>query len=136
MIKSNKPSRATPTRAKRNNGEGLEQKLFFDWLKLAKPMARALTFAIPNGGKRDELVGFILKQQGVTAGVPDVYMAVPTDFYPGLFIEFKYGSNKLTGVQQVFIARLREAGYRVDVCYSFEEARNVVLEYLKGSEYD
>ncbi len=77
-----------------------------------------------------------MKEAGVTAGVPDIFMAIPTDDFGGLFIEFKYGNNKLTGLQQVFVGRLREAGYRVDVCYDFIEAREVVLDYLKGTDYD
>jgi hypothetical protein len=77
-----------------------------------------------------------MKEAGVTSGVPDIFMAIPSDNYAGLFIEFKFGKNKLTGLQQVFIARLREVGYRVDVCYTFEEARIVVLDYLKGTDYD
>ncbi len=128
--------RLIPTAKKRSNGEACTQKAFFRWLALAKPFVRALTFAIPNGGKRDIKEAYAMKEAGVTAGVPDILLAIPTDNYPGLFIEFKFGNNKLTGLQQVFIARLREVGYRVDVCYTFEEARQVVLDYLKGSDYD
>jgi len=120
---------------RRNGTEAAHQKVFFRWLGLAFPFVRALTFHIPNGGRRNAEEGAHLKAQGVTAGVPDIFMAIPTEAYPGLFIEFKAGKNKATAMQAAFIARLREAGYRVDVCYSYEEARTIVIEYLKGSDY-
>lgn len=96
---------------------------------------RALTFAIPNGGTRNIIEAKNLKQQGVTAGVPDVMLAIPTEDFAGLFLEFKYGKNKATGLQNAFIARLREAGYKADVVYSFEEAQMVVVDYLRNSDY-
>ncbi len=99
-------------------------------------MVRKLSFAIPNGGRRDLFEAITLRKQGVSPGVPDLFMAIPVDYYSGLFIEFKFGRNKPTVTQQAFIERLRDVGYRVEVCFSFEEAKSVVLDYLKGSEYD
>lgn len=136
MIKSNKPSKLTLI-AKRNvSSEALEQAMFFRWLATVKPYARKLTFAVPNGGTRHIGEAVNLKKAGVTAGVCDVFMAVPTDMFAGLFLEFKYGKNKPTELQSIFIAMARDAGYRAEVVYSCDEAMDVVLEYLRGSEYD
>jgi hypothetical protein len=110
--------------------------MFFRWLSIAKPFVRALTFAVPNGGRRDCAEAISLKAQGVTAGVPDIFMALPNERFSGLFIEFKHGKNKTTGLQDAFIARLREVGYCATICYSFDEAKEVVEEYLKGTDYD
>jgi hypothetical protein len=63
-------------------------------------------------------------------------MAVPNDSFAGLFIEFKYGANKATGLQNAFIARLREVGYCATICYSLDEAIEAVEDYLKGTDYD
>ena len=135
MIKLNRPLRLIQTAKRRNDFEGLEQQAFFDWLKLVHPFIRALSFAIPNGGYRLKAEAIRLMKQGVTPGVPDLFVALPTEYYAGLFIEMKVGKNTTTGLQQAFIARLREVGYRVDVCYSFEEAQAVLLDYIKGSKY-
>lgn len=36
-----------------------------------------LLFAIPDGGRRDAVTGAHLKAEGVRAGVPDMFLAVP-----------------------------------------------------------
>lgn len=48
-----------------------------------------LIFAIPNGGKRDPRQGKWLKDEGLMAGVPDIFLALPGGGYAGLFIEMK-----------------------------------------------
>jgi hypothetical protein len=60
------------------------------------------------------------------------------DRYSGLYIEMKRPSLKreddpLNGCsddQLKWIAALREQGYRVEVCYTWIEAREVILSYL------
>ena len=118
------------------SSEAGEQATFFAWLTVYRPFVRALTFAVPNGGKRNIFEAKALKLQGVTPGVPDVFMAIPSEPFAGLFIEFKFGKNRTTGLQNAFIARVREVGFRAEICYSFEEAKIVVLEYLKNTEYE
>jgi hypothetical protein len=122
--------------SKKNQGESSTQKVFFRWLELAMPLVRPFVFAVPNGGSRHKAEAVALKKQGVTAGVPDVFCALPNQLYSGLFIEFKYGKNKLTKLQQEFIIRLRQAGYCAEVCYSFEEAQKLILEYLDEVDLD
>ena len=91
-------------------------------------------FAIPNGGARHLFVAKKLKAEGVKAGVLDIFLATPRDQgmekYNGLFIELKYGNNKPSKYQKEWITRLTRAGYQCEVCYGFEEARSVILEYL------
>ena len=48
-----------------------------------------LLFAIPDGGRRDAVTGAHLKAEGVRAGVPDMFLAVPRQNAPGLFPELK-----------------------------------------------
>lgn len=43
----------------------------------------------------------------------------------------KYGRNKPTAKQKEWIDTLRTTGNRVEVCYSFEEAKAVAEDYLK-----
>ena len=89
-----------------------------------------LIYATPNGGKRSKRTAARLKAEGVKAGIPDLQLPVARGEYIGLFIEMKYGKNKTTPDQKRIIARLREVGHRVEVCYGWEAARDVIIDYL------
>jgi hypothetical protein len=88
-------------------------------------------YAIPNGSLRNLITAVKLKREGVKRGVPDVFMAVPRQGFHGLFIEMKYGKNKLTTEQKEFIAFAESEGYKCAVCYSWSAAKEVIEEYLK-----
>ena len=137
-----------------------EQCNLIDWAKRHESIYPALAnlFAVPNGGLRDKRVGFKMKKEGLNAGVPDLFLACPSfgrenqnecgevegsvpclgrnklkglrPEYFGLFIEMKYGKNKTTEQQDDWIRRLRHQGYKCVVCYSWEEARDVLEEYM------
>lgn len=96
----------------------------------------ALLFHIPNGGWRHKATAGRLKAEGVKAGVPDLFLPVPSDHHHGLFIEMKWGKNKPTETQQVWLSALRSEGYLTRVCYSAEEAKGEILEYLGVREVD
>ncbi len=96
----------------------------------------ALLFHIPNGGRRNKREAAYLKAAGVKAGVPDLCLPVPRGHWHGLWIEMKYGQNKPTVKQMEWIGRLREQGYRVEVCYGQQEASEVILDYLEGEKND
>jgi len=49
-----------------------EQREFVMWMRQTHPDARI--FAIPNGGQRNRATGAKLKAEGVSAGVPDLYI--------------------------------------------------------------
>ena len=121
---------------KRSQPEHDEQVRLFNWARDNEeeyPELRNM-FAIPNGGARHLFVAKKLKAEGVKAGVLDIFLATPRDQgmekYNGLFIELKYGNNKPSKHQKEWITRLTLAGYQCEVCYGFEEARSVILEYL------
>lgn len=100
-------------------------------------------FAIPNGGDRHKLEAINLVAAGTRKGVPDIFLASPTNgvrenHYHGLFIEMKrekYRNHKNGGCsdeQLEWIADLRNSGYYVAECYSWIEARDVLIAYLEG----
>lgn len=89
-----------------------------------------LIFAIPNAAKRSYALARYMQAEGLTPGVPDVFVAIPKGIYHGLFIEFKAGKNKLSESQERFIENARVKGYRVLVCYSCEEAIDRLRNYL------
>lgn len=90
-----------------------------------------LLYHIPNGGSRNSIEAYHLKQQGVKAGVPDLCLPVPRGTYHGLYIEMKVKGNKPTANQKEWIEKLREQGYKAEVCYGWEEASGVILDYFK-----
>ena len=87
-------------------------------------------FHVPNGGQRHAAVAAKLKGQGVKPGVPDLCLPVPRFGCPGLWIEMKTSDGRVSTSQKDWIAYLKGAGYRVEVCRSFDQARSVLLEYL------
>lgn len=87
--------------------------------------------AIPNGGKRSAITASILKDEGVLAGMPDLIIPCARKGYNGLFIEMKYGKNRLSANQVEVIEKLKQEGYKVEVCYTFDEFVKVCNEYLK-----
>lgn len=119
-------------RKKRNNEESDNQKAFFKWIFLWNKHISKCTFHIPNGGSRHILEAINLKAMGTMAGIPDVFCAIPAFGYHGLFIEFKSKNGKLTSSQNTMIESLSKNGYKVIVCYSWEEAKEIMEWYQKG----
>jgi hypothetical protein len=89
-------------------------------------------FAIPNGGHRHPAVAGKLKAEGVRAGIPDLFVALPRHGYAGLFLELKHGGNKTTELQREWIVRLQDAGYFVAVCWDFDTAIQRLIWYVEG----
>lgn len=116
------------------NLEHQNQCALFTWAKIneRKYPALELMFAVPNGGHRHIAVARKLKAEGVKAGVPDIFLPWPTRQGSGLFIEMKVGKNKVTPAQQEWLDRLSNAGYKIALCYGWEQAKNVIEEYLNG----
>lgn len=114
----------------KHNLEFTIQSTFFKWLN-AYPSVRAVTFSIPNGGAFNSIIQAVnQKRAGLTSGVPDVFMALPRQGYHGLFIEFKSSKGKVSIEQQEMLKKLREQQYKCEVCYDFDEAKEVVESYL------
>lgn len=87
-------------------------------------------FAIPNGGHRDKVTGARMKAEGARAGVPDIFVAVPSAGMHGLFIEMKIKGGRLSDKQEVWRDRLKQHGYGFVVCYGVEEALGVLSDYF------
>lgn len=93
--------------------------------------------AIPNGGKRNIREAARLKQQGVKSGVSDLFLALPRGNYGGLWIEMKRpivkGKTrpKVSEMQEIWISRMVQAGYKAKVCYGFDEAKELIELYLR-----
>ena len=112
--------------------EAQEQAALFQWAMLARQKYKelALMYHVPNGGRRDSKEAVSLKRQGVKAGVPDICLPVGKGGYFGLYIELKVGKNKTSHIQDLWIEGLQSMNYKVEVCYGWLKARDVIEEYL------
>lgn len=111
--------------------EHSEQVSLFRWWSLQYRDHPALLFAIPNGGARNAVTGARMKAEGVMAGVPDILLAASRQGFHGLWIELKrQKGGKVSEAQEGVIARLRRAGYRVEVCKGWTAAREAIENYL------
>ena len=101
--------RAPAKRARACPTESQEQKSLFKWWRVYSRHAPHLVmYHIPNGGRRDAITGARLKAEGVVAGVPDIFLAVPRQGFHGLYVELKrQKGGSLESSQEDIIARLR-----------------------------
>lgn len=76
-----------------------------------------------------------LKAQGMTPGIPDLTVPVPSGPYGALYIELKRGGNDLTPAQAEQIRALEEAGNACVVCYTLGQVQTFVREYLADPEH-
>src|SRR5579863_6530844 len=121
---------------RKNREEEQSQVAFVTWFRYQYPRYRdLLTFASFGeniGPKRMAR----LKQMGLTPGYPDLAIYVPKPYNlfwrAGLFIEMKSKKGKPTPLQSSIHQLLREKCYIVEVAYSFEQAKMIVIDYLES----
>jgi len=68
---------------------------------------------------------------GIKKGIPDYFLAMPKGGYHGLYLEMKKPKGTLTKDQVKVIPKLREQGYKVEICYSWLEAVNACVVYCE-----
>ena len=119
-----------------------------DWIRQMQDAIPELqtVYAVINGaklpymrnkkGKRYSSQALYLLREGLKPGVPDIACPFARGGYHALYIELKIGKNKPTKIQQAMIDRLIKQGNKVDVCYSADDAIDVIKDYLgiKGVE--
>ena len=85
------------------------------------------------------VVGVRSKASGKKAGVSDTFLPVKRGLYSGLYIEMKKPSKKpkkkgkggISEDQAEFGKFVQEQGFGFIVCYSWEEAKNIIIKYLE-----
>lgn len=87
-------------------------------------------FAVPNGGWRAKRTAGQLKAEGVKAGVPDYLLPVGRGGYVGLAIELKTATGRPSPEQRAWLAHLEGQGWQVAVARGWEEAWDVVRDYM------
>lgn len=113
--------------------EDTEQERVINWATFyAKDFPELdLLYHVPNGGSRNQLEAANLKRQGVKAGVPDLVLPVPRQQFHGLYVEMKWGKNTTTDKQDWWLEQLQQQGYKTAVCWSADEAMDVIAEYME-----
>jgi len=107
------------------HSEHSEQVGFVNWFRAKYP--DTLIFAIPNGEKRSISVATRLKAEGVTRGIPDLY--IPSC---NLWVEMKRATGgRLSPDQKKVIEYLRSVGHTVIVGKGAGDASKQVLEFLE-----
>lgn len=115
-----------------------EQCAFFEWLKIneSKENLLSLFFHIPNGEFRHPRTAVKLKLMGVKAGVLDNFLPVSRYHWHGLWIELKFGKNRMTDTQVAFAKEQVRLGYAVTAAYSWIDAAWDVCQYLNLNHED
>lgn len=104
------------------------QKAVMQWVRL-DPVLRRCVIHIPNEGKRTSHYGTSLKEMGMRAGVPDLFIAMPRHNYNGAWIELKSKNGILNDSQLEFLHDMRYQNYFADTCRSIEEAIATIKWY-------
>ena len=92
----------------------------------------------PKTGRWYTPEGNKLKRMGVQPGMPDIMIFKPhlkdhIDFISaGLFLELKIGKNRPTEHQKSTMEKLIDNLWVGAVCYSFDEAKKEIDNYLKS----
>ena len=114
--------------AARLPSEHLEQREFVSWFRKRYQGVRII--AIPNGGIRGAAAGARLKAEGVSAGVPDLYIPAWK-----LWIEMKRQRDyTVSKEQRDWIDYLQKIGDCAIVCRGFNDARTQVLTWRGEDE--
>lgn len=83
-------------------------------------------FAIPNGGQRSLAAAARLKVEGVSAGVPDLFIPAWK-----LWIEMKrIKGGSVSAEQKDWIKYLEEVGYCAKVCNGADDAKEQITAFL------
>lgn len=115
--------------------EAQEQEALFRWAAYSrgKYPALELLYHIPNEGRRSGLTGYRMKLQGLRRGVPDICLPVPSGRFTALYIELKRRKGgRVSEEQRGWIAALNRVGCRAVVCRGWDEARDVIMDYLRN----
>ena len=120
------------------------QAALFCWASLSVGKYPALKWlhAIPNGGDRHIATASKMVATGLRSGVWDIFLPLPiqTEWakqYAGCYIEMKhkkYRTTKdggLTKEQVEFKNYIISMSYYCKVCYSWEEARDILVSYME-----
>lgn len=110
--------------------EDVEQINLINWLKYNMPEIEKCTFHIPLQRKCTIQQGRLLKRMGVKSGVSDLFIAIPSNGYHGLWIELKSQKGKLSEAQKEFLDLMSDKGYLAVAVWGADAAKEIINTYL------
>lgn len=102
-----------------------------NWFKYEWPELSDDVHHFANERKCSYKEGRNLKRMGVIKGVSDLFLALPTSEFHGLWIELKTEHGRLSNEQMEFIKRKNQRGYFAIAVWGLEAAKEVIVNYLK-----
>ena len=128
-----------------SSSEFAEQCAVIDWWALwartrgVEPLA---LFSVPNGAhlagnvSRRAIQARKLKSSGMRPGVPDLFLALPNQWFHGMFIAMKRRKGSVLSSDQVeYIRILRRQDYNVIVARGADEAIRAIQAYCEGVQH-
>ena len=101
------------------------------WFRMRYPEASRVFFSVPNGGARNAWTAKNLRDEGALSGVADLILLVPKKGYASLCIEMKKPGGRVSDTQKEFCEAAKAFKNKYVVCYSVEEFKAAVREYLE-----
>lgn len=118
---------------KREYSEFAHQRAVVAWMRLQHPhLARLMTLGSFGENIGQRRMGE-LKLLGLTPGHCDLVLYIPRLGFSGLHIEMKKPGGKVAPHQKEIHTLLRQQNYKVEVCYSSDDAINILKEYLSSA---
>lgn len=134
VAKKDVPRNAKKATGKKSDQEGQEQAQLIKQFREEFPKEGPLLIHIPNGGSRKNAYeGWRLKEQGVRAGVSDLFLPVPRNGFHGLWLEFKAAppnNAALSTSQKEWLDLMRGQGYQALHCLGVAAAMEALRSYL------
>lgn len=118
--------------------ESKEQEYLFQW-KIGIGIRRwpelRWLHAVPNGMAASSIYAAkAMRQQGMTKGIPDIFLPVARRGYHGLYIEMKRSNGRqsdLSPEQKECLMFLQQQGYQALVAFGWRDAVKMIEEYLE-----
>lgn len=112
------------------HNESIIQQNCVKWFRLQFPELALMLFAVPNGGLRRRIEAAIMKAEGMTAGVSDLILLVPSKGYNALCIEMKSDKGRQTESQEAWQKSAEKYGSKYVICRTLEEFIAAIKAYL------
>lgn len=102
------------------------------WFRKNYPEYEDLLIALPNGfgNQFDTKTNKKLYKIICNEKVPDLFLAVKTSYYRGLFIELLPRGERLRKTKFEYLEKLRLNGYRVVIVRDLKDFEDIIKNYL------
>lgn len=107
----------------------IQVRLFY-YVSQQYPVLYDYMFSVPNGGKRDASVASQLSQEGLKAGIQDIFIMIPLNGYHGLMLEVKTEQGTAQKNQKTTYDRFTALGYLCHIEKGYEACKKAIDDYL------